>query len=171
MHLTEHFYIDTDFFRFSIVRERVPVAQVRREERRATILLPHSFPADSATGGAWLQTAAEQVLRREAGRLIVPLLRQLAADYGFPLRRITVKNMHTRWGSCSSLGNINLSLWLLALPERFITYVLKHELAHLRHLDHSPAFWTEVDAMTGGPGTAKALQRALRDHSRTLFKP
>lgn len=62
-------------------------------------------------------------------------------------RRLAVSSALTRWGSCSSSGSIRLSWRLLALDDELIDYVVAHELAHLVHMNHSPAFWREVQRL------------------------
>jgi predicted metal-dependent hydrolase len=61
-------------------------------------------------------------------------------DVGHPAR-ITVRAQRRRWGSCTAEGRISLNWRLMQLPPTLIDYVVVHELAHLRHLDHSPKFW------------------------------
>jgi len=58
---------------------------------------------------------------------------------------ITIKNMRTRWGSCSSKKNINLSTKLLLVPEYCLDYVIVHEIAHLKQPNHSKKFWIIVE--------------------------
>lgn len=58
--------------------------------------------------------------------------------------RITVRNQKTRWGSCSSKGNVNFNYQLYYMPETLLDYVVIHELAHRKYMNHSKDFWKEV---------------------------
>lgn len=66
---------------------------------------------------------------------------QWAGKMNVSPKRITFRDMQQKWGSCSSLGNITLANALCTIPFELAEYVIVHELAHLIHLDHSPAFW------------------------------
>lgn len=67
-------------------------------------------------------------------------LAELAQRYGFVYNRVTIKNNSTNWGSCSTKGNINLNLNIVRLPAHLRDYILLHELSHLTHNNHGPAF-------------------------------
>ena len=72
---------------------------------------------------------------------------------------ITVTAARTRFGSCSGKNRLSFSLYLMAYPEAAIEYVVVHELAHIRHHDHSPAFYREVEAYLPDWRARRALLR------------
>lgn len=88
-----------------------------------------------------MPTSSEiEALRKQARKELPPRLAELAARYGFRYNRVAIKHNASNWGSCSTMGNINLNLNVLRLPKVLQDYVLLHELCHLRHHDHGHAF-------------------------------
>ncbi len=64
--------------------------------------------------------------------------------YGFTYNRVAIRNTRRRWGSCTSLKNLNFSYKILFLPEHLQDYIIVHELCHLQELNHGQGFWTLV---------------------------
>ena len=86
-------------------------------------------------------------LRAKAKAALPPRLAELADRYGFRYHRVTIKHNTSNWGSCSSKGNINLNLNLMRVPVPLQDYILLHELTHLRHANHGPAFHAELERL------------------------
>lgn len=74
-------------------------------------------------------------------------LREKAAQLQLKLGRISIRDTHSRWGSCSSDGNITLSWRLAFAPAEVIDYVISHEVAHILEMNHSAAFWDVVERL------------------------
>lgn len=87
-----------------------------------------------------IKTLAEQTLKLIPQR-VEYFARQVGVDYG----RITIRNQKTRWGSCSSKGNLNFNCLLMLAPAEILDYVVVHELCHRKEMNHSKAFWAEVE--------------------------
>lgn len=127
-----------------------------------------------ARGGVWAEDGvlnvsgqAEHVprraldfLRAEARRHILPHAFRLAGRLGRVPARVTLRDTRSRWGSCSSRGDLSFSWRLVLAPEEVLVYVVAHEVAHLAELNHSPAFWATVAGLAGDPGPAKRWLKA-----------
>jgi predicted metal-dependent hydrolase len=99
-------------------------------------------------------------LRREAKQKLPEMTRRLAAEHGFRHGEVRVKATRSKWGSCTARNDINLSLFLVQLPEHLVEYIVLHELCHTVHKNHSPRFHALLDHVTGG--RSRALNRELR---------
>jgi len=120
-------------------------------ERRAQL------PPDLAA-----ETYAHYLRYKERARLLAHRkVKQWNAHFGFTVKRIAIKRFSSRWGSCSYQGNINLHYKLLFLPDRLLDYVVVHELCHLAHLNHSPAFWAAVARVLPDWRTRRAELQSL----------
>jgi predicted metal-dependent hydrolase len=75
---------------------------------------------------------------------VMPMTLPAPLNTGLTYNRLSIRSQKTRWGSCSSRGNISLNDQLLFLPADAVEYLMIHELCHTRHLNHSKAFWTLV---------------------------
>ena len=83
--------------------------------------------------------------RELARQRITGRVEYFAPLVGVTYNRIFIKEQKTRWGSCSSLGNLNFNWKLILLNEELLDYVVVHELAHRKQMNHSPTFWAEVE--------------------------
>ena len=92
----------------------------------------------------------QNVLRRRAHQTFPVRLAELARQHGFTYTSVRITSSHSRWGSCSVRGNINLSLWLALLPPHLQDFTMLHELCHTRHMNHSPQFWALLNEVTNG---------------------
>src|SRR6266436_2429915 len=90
-----------------------------------------------------LRPGVERHLWRLAARELDARVLELAALHQIRVQRVTVRNQRSRWGSCSRRGTISLNWRLVQTPEFVRDYIVLHELAHLRELNHSPRFWRE----------------------------
>ena len=88
--------------------------------------------------------AKKKLLTKKAKEYLPYRLEFFAKKYGYHYERVRFSHANTRWGSCSSNGTISLNIGLMQVPKPLQDYVLLHELSHLNHMDHSPAFWAEV---------------------------
>lgn len=105
---------------------------------------------------------------RKQAKMALPLrLQDLAAARGLRFQKVSIHKSRTRWGSCSSKGNISLSLYLMLLPPHLQDYVMQHELTHLVEMNHSPRFWALLDEATNG--SSLMLRAELKELSKSVF--
>lgn len=91
-----------------------------------------------------LTEAQVKELARKALEYIPSRVEYYAPIVGVDYNRITIRNQKTRWGSCSSKGNLNFNCFLMMAPPDVIDYVVVHELCHRKQMNHSKEFWDEV---------------------------
>lgn len=84
-------------------------------------------------------------LAEKAKALIPERVRYYAPKIGVTYNRITIRCQRTRWGSCSSKGNLNFNCLLALFPLEVIDSVVVHELCHRKHMNHSPQFYAEIE--------------------------
>lgn len=104
-------------------------------------------------------------LKREARLLFEERSLAHAARLNVKPSRITVRDTASRWGSCSSARSLSFSWRLILAPDFVLDYVVAHEVAHLREMNHSPRFWAHVRSLVKD---IDAPQTWLREHGRHL---
>lgn len=99
---------------------------------------------------------------KEAARVLVTRrLEEINQHYGFEYGRVSIRNQRTRWGSCSSAGNLNFNYKIVFLTPEQQDYIVAHELCHLEHMNHSHAFWERVQEAIPNAVTLAKQVRAL----------
>ena len=86
-----------------------------------------------------------RLLADQALRELPPRIAAYAGQMGVTYGRVTIRNQKTRWGSCSSKGNLNFNCLLMLTPRDVQDYVIVHELSHRKEMNHSPKFWAVVE--------------------------
>lgn len=108
-------------------------------------------------------------LADEALKVIPERVEYFAKVIGVTYGKITVRNQKTRWGSCSSKGNLNFNCLLMLAPPEVLDYVVVHELCHRKQMNHSKAFWLEVEKVIPDYKEARKWLKEEGSQMITLF--
>ena len=114
-----------------------------------------------------LSEAEVRALADEACRVIPERVKYYAPLVGVTYGRITIRNQKSRWGSCSSKGNLNFNVGLMMAPPEVMDYVVVHELCHRIEMNHSPKFWAEVGKLIPD---YKKHEKWLKEHGKEIIK-
>ena len=151
-----------DEVRLKMVASKAKRVQVVREENVLKVFVPNSFELLSDLDR---KTAIKKILRKYYAKLAEEIISARVAfwshEMGLIPNSIKYRDQKTMWGSCSSRGDLSLNWKLIVFEQRYIDYVVIHELAHLKHRDHSPSFWRLVEQFDRD---AKRHQRYLGEN-------
>jgi predicted metal-dependent hydrolase len=117
-----------------------------------TLAVPGDAAQVPARLAAFLRTLARQRLQAACAAH--------AARLGRPFRKITLRDPRSRWGSCTTAGDLMFAWRLILAPPAVLDYVAAHEVAHLAEMNHSPAFWAVVDRLCPGWQAQRAWLKA-----------
>ncbi len=146
--------------------ERYPV--LYRETKKLSFD-GETFYAPAGTAPDALHALYKDFLRAEAKRILPTLTRELADKNGLTYNRIFIKDISSRFGSCSSKKNINFSLCLPAFNESFIAFIVLHELAHTVHLNHGKEFYLLLEKICPGFRiTENTFKKSYSEFSRAI---
>lgn len=154
---------------FQLRFEQKDVSYIRAEMDESGIICYYQSAEVLADNDiqTWITKTLEAFARKRVKERLIPRLLNMAAERSLNLNNVKVSSAKGRWGSCSSKGNINLSLYLVLLPRHLQDYVLQHELTHLVEMNHSPRFWARLDEVC--EGKAKALRKEMRGYNTSFL--
>lgn len=135
-------------------------ATARFGDQATTIFYPSGQDFNSESFQTFVHKVIDATLRHEAEKFLPARTAELAQLHGLKFSHVDLRNMRTQWGSCSSSGRICLNIQLMRLPDELIDLVILHELTHTLHMDHSKAFYADLDKFLGGRHAA--LNKALK---------
>jgi predicted metal-dependent hydrolase len=137
-----HQYVDGETFLYlgkevplRIVQSRKPALDMDRFFK----LMRSAQPQAESLFEAWYKKQARAVLTER--------VEFFAREHGFKVKKLRISSARTRWGSCSTKGTLSFTWRLVMAPLDVIDYVVVHELCHLKELNHSKGFWSQVEAI------------------------
>ena len=146
-------------FRGELARIKAGVSTESGQIRFGTEVIKAMDPA------ADLRALIERHLWRLAAIELRPKVHEYAPAHQITVRRVTIRNQKSRWGSCSQRGTISLNWRLIQTPPFVQEYLILHELTHFKHMNHSTRFWCEVERVCPG---YEAAEGWLKQHSALL---
>lgn len=161
-----NYRIDAEYFKLSLVTGERERFLSRSELGEMQIVCPPDADFSDKNLQAWLRKVIEEALKRNAKIILPPRLYQLSLRHNLPYKSVKINSSNGRWGSCSTRRSINLSCYLVLLPGHLIDYVLLHELAHTREMNHGEGFWVLLDELTGGK--AQSLRQELKEFKAVI---
>lgn len=161
-----NFSIEAECFRLKL--ETSPLKNFTVSMRDETVVIACPAHADFTTERVQtlVKNAVMRAMRKKAEEYLPPLVQYWSSLFDLPYNKVTISKARSRWGSCSSKQDISLSFYLMLLPAHLMDYVILHELAHTREMNHGPKFWELLNQLTDGK--ALALRKELRMH-RPVF--
>ena len=156
----------TRHYKLHLKKEQRSGISIRISNGKINVAYPTVINAHSKAVQEAIREGIERALRVEAKQYLPGKVKELAGKYGFKYNNLTLKNIKSRWGSCSRQNNINLSIHLMRLPDHLIDYVILHELVHTVHHNHSPKFWKMLNDITGD---SKILEKEFKKYRISIY--
>ena len=155
------FSVSTDLLHLDVQEAEGQHFFCKGDVGRITIFCPRGTNFQAGEFQLWFRKVVREALRREAKLILPGRLEEWSARTGLRYGRLTIKSTSSKWGSYSSKGNLNLSLYLMLLPSTMVDYTLCHELCHSVHMNHGPQFWALLREKLGrDPRPVKSAMNA-----------
>ena len=160
-------HIDAEDFHLRFEQKEVSFVRAEMDETGIVCYYQSANVLADKDVQTWITKTLEVFARKRVKERLVPRLLDMAKERGISVNSVRVSSAKGRWGSCSSKGSINLSLYLALIPKHLQDYVLQHELTHRLEMNHSPRFWARLDEVCGGK--AKALRKEMRGYNTSFL--
>lgn len=161
-----NFSIEAECFRLKLETSQLKNFTVSMRDETVVIACPAHADFTTDRVQTLVKNAVMRAMRKKAEEYLPPLVQYWSSLFDLPYNKVTISKARSRWGSCSSKRDISLSFYLMLLPAHLMDYVILHELAHTREMNHGPKFWELLNQLTDGK--ALALRKELRMH-RPVF--
>lgn len=161
-----NFSIEAECFRLKLETSQLKNFTVSMRDETVVIACPAHADFTTERVQTLVKNAVMRAMRKKAEEYLPPLVQYWSSLFDLPYNKVTISKARSRWGSCSSKRDISLSFYLMLLPAHLMDYVILHELAHTREMNHGPKFWELLNQLTDGK--ALALRKELRMH-RPVF--
>ena len=148
-----------------LIHENAIKNRSKLQSNNLHVFIKGKFDIQNKLQKNYIEKRMLNALKLEAEVVLLPKLNQLAETTGHSFNQAYVKNLKSRWGSCDRDKNIILNVFLLQLPQELHDYVVMHELAHTKHMDHSKKFW---DHLSKYVPQYKRLRKELKVHQPRL---
>ncbi len=154
--------------KYELKIERIEGEKIIRKIGNGKILvsIPFTLEVSSKPVQIIIRGAILEAWRKEAKEFLPSRVDYLANQYGFRYNSLSIKNMKSRWGSCTGRNKINLNLHLIRLPQHLSDYIILHELVHTIHKNHGKYFWESLDKLCGD---SKAKAKELTKYQLEIW--
>ncbi len=144
----------------NVIREQRTRAKVKCAMDRILMWVPYEADYE------YKRECLEKWYRKEALCLISEKAEEFAESLSVCFENIRIKDQKSRWGSCSSKGNLNFNWRIIMAPEPVCDYVIIHELCHLVFMDHSVNFWNLVESICP---QYRQYKKWLKENGKKLY--
>lgn len=135
-------------------------------ENYLIIKIPRNVDINSKQAQSKIGQIAKKAILSQSYNILLPHVRNLANQHKFDVKSIEIKELKSRWGSCSSKNELSFSLYLIQLPWHCINYVIYHEFAHTIHHNHGSEFW---DLVAKFEPKYRSIRKEMKHYSPELI--